>query len=444
MRVLVVDDEKIKRVSLADDLAAAGYTVACAASGEAAVRQLKSAQFEAVVTDMRMPGMSGIELLKWIKSNDCADTEVILMTAYGSFPLAVEAIKHGAFDFIAKPFRNERMIPLLKRIGCTKGVPGGLATRAAAPATALIAKYVIGSSEAMQPVKRMIQLCAESEANVLLRGETGVGKDLLASVIHQLSPRGTAPFVKANCAGFPAQLIESELYGHEKGAFTGADEQKLGRLDLAEGGVLYLDDVDDIPLSQQVKLLRVIDEKIFERVGGTSLMTANVRIVASTKVDLLEKISAGEFREDLYYRLNVLRVDIPPLRERHGDIPLLVDHFLRSISGAAAYRVEPEAMKRLDRHPWPGNIRELAATLERSYLVGGGVVTAAAVALDEGLAPKPAVATGSGFHDTVGMLERELLADALKRTGGRKSQAAKLLDMKLSTFRDKLAKYDMA
>ena len=221
----------------------------------------------------------------------------------------------------------------------------------------------------------MMQICARTDANVLLCGETGVGKDLIANVIHRQSHRQGFPYVKVGCTLFPPQLIESELYGHEKGSFTGADQRRKGRFDLAEGGTLYLDDVDDIPLEHQSKLLRAIEEKVFERVGGTTPIKADVRIVASTKRNLLEKIAEGAFREDLYYRLDVLRVNIPPLRERLDDVPVLAVHLLGQISGGAEAAIDEEAMEILKRHTWPGNVRELAHTLERAYLVGGGRVT---------------------------------------------------------------------
>ena len=228
----------------------------------------------------------------------------------------------------------------------------------------------------MERVKRMVEICARTDANVLLYGETGVGKDLLAATIHRNSHRQAFPYVKVGCTLFPPQLIESELYGHEKGSFTGADQQRKGRFDLAEGGTLYLDDVDDIPLEQQSKLLRAIEEKVFERVGGASPIKANVRIIASTKRNLLEKIGEGTFREDLYYRLDVLRINIPPLRERREDVPLLAEHLLQRIAGRRSCQIEPGAMELLARHDWPGNVRELYHTLERAYLIGGGGITA--------------------------------------------------------------------
>jgi CheY-like chemotaxis protein len=287
MRILIVDDEKIKRVTLADDLTSQGHEVVAAADGQEALGELEQARFDVVVTDLKMPNIDGLELLKRIKQGRWSDMEVIMMTAYGSIPVAVEAVKSGAYDFITKPFRNEDIFPLLARIERQKNPPDNRG--AGEPLD--IDRVVIGQSPTMTRVKRMIEICARTDANVLVFGETGVGKDLIAGVIHRSSYRAAFPLVKVGCTLFPPQLIESELYGHVKGSFTGADQERQGRFDLAEGGTLYLDDVDDIPLAQQSKLLRAIEEKVFERVGGTALINANVRIVASTKQNLLEKIS---------------------------------------------------------------------------------------------------------------------------------------------------------
>jgi DNA-binding NtrC family response regulator len=295
----------------------------------------------------------------------------------------------------------------------------------------------------MGRVKRMVEICARTDANALLLGETGVGKDLVANLIHRNSHRHAFPFVKVGCTLFPPQLIESELYGHEKGSFTGAEQQRRGRFDLAEGGTLYLDDVDDIPLPQQSKLLRAIEEKVFERVGGTTLIKANVRIVASTKRNLLEKIREGTFREDLYYRLDVLRVHIPPLRERREDVPLLAEHLLAQIAAGRGYRIEPAALEVLARHDWPGNVRELLHTLERAYLVGAGQITAELLAAEMGGLTEPQGLPAGDFQSTIAQTERDLLENALKASGGNKTAAAAALGMKPSTFRDKLAKYGL-
>ena len=327
MRILVVDDEKIKRITLADDLASQGHEVVAAAEGAEALGKLKQERFDVVVTDLKMPGIDGLELLKRIKEGPPSDVHVILMTAYGSIPVAVDAVKKGAYDFITKPFRNEDIFPLIARIERERRAARPPARRPE-PAGTDVDQAIIGRSQPIARVKRMVEICSRSDANVLLCGETGAGKDLIATVIHRNSHREGFPFVKVGCTLFPPNLIESELYGHEKGSFTGAEQKRPGRFDLAEGGSLYLDDVDDIPLEQQSKLLRAIEEKVFERVGGSTPITADVRIIASTKRNLLDKIAEGTFRQDLYYRLDVLRINIPPLRERLEDLPALVEHLL--------------------------------------------------------------------------------------------------------------------
>lgn len=442
MRILVADDEKLKRVTLAHDLSAQGHEVVTAADGAEALARLQTERFDVVVTDLKMPQIDGIELLKRIKSDARFDAEVIIMTAYGSIPLAVEAGKLGAYDFITKPFRNEDLLPLLAQI--EKKRAAATPTQPIAPnALEPLEQIVVGRSAAMGRVRRMIEICSRSDANVLLCGETGCGKDLVASTIHRHSARRAAPLVKVGCALFPSALIESELFGHEKGAFTGADARRLGRFELARGGTLYLDDVDDIPLEHQAKLLRAIEEKVFERVGGSEPLEADVRIIASTKHNLLQKAHAGTFRKDLYYRLDVLRINIPPLRERREDIPLLAEHLLRRIAGRQPASIEPQAVEILTRHDWPGNVRELLHVLERTFLLGSGKITAELLRPElEEAARRQSVAPGA-FQETIQRTERELLQQALQAAGGNKSAAAAALGMKLSTFRDKLIKYGL-
>ncbi|NLX95929.1 MAG: sigma-54-dependent Fis family transcriptional regulator [Rhodopirellula sp.] len=446
MKILVVDDEKIKRVTLADDLAMQGHEVVAAGDGKEALERLGGDRFDVVVTDMKMPKLDGIELLKWIKQGPLADMEVIVMTAYGSIPVAVEAMKLGAFDFVTKPFRNEDIFPLIARIEREKQADPERAEAVPAPS---IDEAVVGQSQAMSRVRRMIEICARTDANVLLCGETGAGKDWIASVIHRHSHRYDFPFVKVGCTLFPPQLIESELYGHEKGSFTGAEQKRKGRFELAEGGTLYLDDVDDIPFEQQSKLLRAIEEKVFERVGGTDLNQADVRIIASTKRNLLEKIGEGTFRQDLYYRLDVLRINVPPLRERLEDLPALTERLLQRIAKEGQYEIEPAALDVLQQHNWPGNVRELLHTLERAYLVGSGCLTAELLAAEieaTGGSAMPAEngATPIGsFQAVMDEAERQLLENALRACAGNKTAAAASLGMKASTFRDKLGKHGL-
>jgi two-component system, NtrC family, response regulator PilR len=465
MRILVVDDEKIKRVTLADDLAGEGHEVVTAADGQQAADLLDREVFDVVITDLKMPRIDGMELLKRLKANpEHEDVAVILMTAYGSIPVAVEAMKLGAFDFVTKPFRNEDVFPLIRRIEAQRGEDDAGTSTAVEP-TGLepspvdeLDRQVIGSSEAMKQVKRMIKISARTDANVLLCGETGAGKDLIASVIHRHSHRQKAPFVKTGCTLFPATLIESELYGHQVGSFTGADQSRKGRFEMAEGGTIYLDDVDDIPLEHQAKLLRAIEEKIFERVGGNKLIHADVRIIASTKLNLLDKIADGTFRQDLYYRLDVLRIRVPALRERRDDIPILTGHLLQRIARGQDYRIDDDAIVLLTQHHWPGNVRELYNTLERALLVSGGHITREVLQSEVGglssfhpavnptvaeAATGNATADAGGFKAAMEFAEKQLLVSALEACGGNKTAAANSLGMKASTFRDKLAKYGL-
>jgi DNA-binding NtrC family response regulator len=431
MRILIVDDEKIKRITLADDLSAEGHEVVTAADGEDAWTQLQTAQFDVVVSDLKMPRLDGIDLLKRIKQGRMSDMAVIMMTAYGSIPVAVEAMRLGAFDFVTKPFRNEDLFPLLARLDRTTRAHTEAAQPLGNGGPLNLEQMVVGRSPSMVRVRQMIEVCSRTEANVLLLGETGCGKDLISRAIHE-------------------NLIESELYGHEKGSFTGAEQRRRGRFELAENGTLYLDDVDDIPLEQQSKLLRAIEEKVYERVGGTTPIKADVRIIASTKRNLLDKIGEGSFRQDLYYRLDVLRIVVPPLRERMEDLPLLAEHLLKEIAGECVCEVEAGAVDRLLQHDWPGNVRELTHALERAYLIGSGRITAdllenemAGIAATSLQSAAGKAAPAGDFQAAMDQTERDLLERALRTSGGNKTAAAAALGMKASTFRDKLAKHGL-
>lgn len=442
MRVLIVDDEEIKRIALADDLVDAGFQTAHALDGQEAMDLLAKESFDVVLTDLRMPNIDGMELLKHIKRGDHAQTDVIMMTAFGSIPLAVEAMKLGAHNFITKPFRNEELIPLLQRIKEKKQKPREVLEREEAIDRSRLEQAIIGNSSAMREVRRLVHLYARNDATLLLTGETGTGKDLVAKTIHALSDRRSAAFVKVDCATFPDHLMESALFGHAKGSFTGADHQKDGKFDLAEGGTIYLDDVDDIPLDHQMKLLRVIEEKVIERVGTASPIHVNVRIIAATKKRLLFEVQKQTFRSDLYYRLNVLRIGLPPLRAHLEDLPLLADHLLKRIAQGRPYSLDKEAVQCLMLHAWPGNVRELAHTLERAFLHGNGRITCDLVTPEMETAHEGLTA-GGRFDVAVSQTEQELLQRALKDSNGNKSAAARALGMRLSTFRDKLKKHNL-
>lgn len=442
MRVLVVDDEEIKRISLADDLANTGFETVSAANGQEALDLLARGSFDVVVTDLRMSNIDGMELLKHIKCDEDAQTEVIMMTAYGSIPLAVEAMKLGAYNFITKPFRNEELLPLLERIREKKQRPPEVLKKEEANDLSRLEQAIIGNSPTMCEVRRLVQLYARNDATVLLTGETGTGKDLVAKTIHDLSDRRSAAFVKVDCATFPDHLIESALFGHAKGSFTGADQKRDGKFDLAQGGTIYLDDVDDIPLEHQIKLLRVIEEKVIERVGAALPIHVNVRIIAATKKRLLIEVQNQTFRSDLYYRLNVLRINLPPLHAHLVDLPLLVDHLLKRIAQGRPYSLHKDAVQCLLCHTWPGNVRELAHTLERAFLLGNGRITSDLL-MPEMEATHEGLAASGRFNTAVNQTEQELLHQALKEANGNKSAAARALGMRLSTFRDKLKKHSL-
>jgi DNA-binding NtrC family response regulator len=458
MKILVVDGETSKSAHLADDLVEQGHQPTVTANGPDALARLEQEAYDIVFADIKTPRIDGMELLRRIKNNGPSGTEVVLMSSNGSIRAAVEAVKLGALDFVAKPLTAAEIAALVTRVQQQReprpvAAAGSDADPPEPPSKSVsreIDRFVIGGSEAMARVKHMIKVSARTDANVLIYGETGAGKDLVSSVIHRLSHRRAAPFVKVGCALFPESLIESELYGHEEGSFTGADQVRKGRFELAEGGTIYLDDVDDIPLAQQAKLLRAIEEKIFERVGGAKLLKANVRIVASSKKNLLTRIGEGLFREDLYYRLDVLRIRVPPLRERRGDVPALVQHLLRRIAGDEPYRIDPQAVVLLAQHNWPGNVRELYHTLERAYLIGGGRLTTGLLETEMGGPPSPEsadasprLASSGGFQGIMQHAEKQLLISALEACHGNKTAAASSLGMKPSTFRDKLAKHGL-
>ena len=442
MKILVVDDEEIKRVSLVDDLVSAGFETSSASHGKEAIGLLDQESFDVVVTDLRMSNIDGMELLKHIKGNGYAPTEVIMMTAYGSIPLAVEAMKLGAYNFITKPFRNEELTLLLERIREKKQRPPEVLKVKETTDQSRLERTIIGNSSAMCEVRRLVQLYARNDATVLLTGETGTGKDLVAKTIHDLSDRRSAAFVKVNCATFPDHLMESALFGHAKGSFTGADHQRDGKFDLAEGGTIYLDDVDDIPLDHQIKLLRVIEDKVIERVGTAVPIHVNVRIIAATKKRLLIEVQNRRFRSDLYYRLNVLRINLPPLHTRLVDLPPLVDHLLKRIAHGQPYSLHKEAVQRLLCHTWPGNVRELAHTLERAFLLGNGRITPDLLT-PEMEATHEGLSASGRFDIAVNQTEQELLHQALEEANGNKSAAARALGMRLSTFRDKLKKHGL-
>ncbi len=374
--ILVVEDEKIVRVSLVDALKAEGHTVLSVEDGNDAILALEDGQFSLVITDIRLPGAGGIEILRKSQS-ESPTTPVIMMTAYGKIKDAVEAMRIGAFDYITKPFDlDEMLITVARALNVHKITEENIQMRKEL-STYYGAPQIIGKSKSMQTVFSLLEKIRRTESTVLILGESGTGKELVASTIHFQSERKDKPIIRINCAALPDDLIESELFGYEKGAFTGADCRKPGRFEMAEGGSIFLDEIGDLPALTQTKLLRVLEERTFDRLGGTASITADVRIITATHKNLEKEVQSGTFREDLYYRLNVIPVELPPLRSRKEDIPLLVDVFSRKFNDqmGAAVSFSPEAVDVLMNYAFPGNVRELLNVIERCVaLTDSGVV----------------------------------------------------------------------
>jgi DNA-binding NtrC family response regulator len=368
-RLLIVDDEPNIRKILQAAFERAGMVAVTAESGEQAEERFTSDEFDVVLSDVFMPGMSGVDLLQIVKSKS-PNTPVIIMTAFGTIPQAVEAMRLGAADYISKPFDLEQ----LRKLVAFWVKTGSNKERTSKVSEPDALNGVVYRSEAMAQVIDMVSRVADSRASVLLTGESGTGKEVIAKLIHRLSPRATAPFVAINCAAIPETLLESELFGHEKGAFTGADSARQGRFEAADGGTLFLDEVGEIPTGLQVKLLRVLQEREFERLGASVSTKVDVRLVAATNRDLHEAVGKGSFRQDLLYRLEVLHIELPPLRARVDDIEPLAYHFLekfREANSSSISSIDDSAMTALLRYSWPGNVRELENVIERAVVLAG-------------------------------------------------------------------------
>lgn len=373
-KILIVDDEVIMRESLAGWLERDGHLIEKAGSGEEALEKIKAIHFDILLVDIKMGGISGLEVLKNVKESDF-DVEVVMITAYGSIPTAIEAIKNGAYDYLLKPFDPNELGVLINKI---------IKHQAQARENLYLKEQykdrtrfesMIGQSLPMQEVFDLIQDIAPVESTVLILGETGTGKGLAAKAIHTASPLSEGPFVIVNCGSIPEHLMESELFGHQKGAFTDARETKKGRLELAHGGTIFLDEIGEISMRMQIDLLRVLEDRVFYRVGGTQPITADFRVIAATNRNLEEAIHEGIFREDLYYRLNVISFEMPPLRKRKEDIPLLAEHFIKRFSQETKKQIDKisrEAMDEIMIYEWPGNVRELENAIERAVVVGKG------------------------------------------------------------------------
>ncbi len=443
-QVLIVDDEPNLRKILAAQLSRDGYDVMTAEDGEQGLQMLRDHHIDLVVTDLKMPKVDGMTLLREALRED-PELPVVMITAHGTVDTAVEALKTGAFDYLTKPFDKDEVRQIVAKALKTRQLAGEEAT-ASAPAPS--ARFgIIGMSPELTEVYGVLERVADTPTTVLITGESGTGKELVARALHENSSRKDKPFIKVNCAAIPKELIESELFGYERGAFTGAVGSKPGRFELAGGGTLFLDEIGEVPVEMQVKLLRALQESEFERVGGIKTIRVDVRLVAATNRDLKKLIAAGAFREDLFYRLNVVPIRLPALRERTGDIPLLVEHFLGKFNERLKKHVtgvDDDALEILKAHPWPGNIRELENVIERAVLfcdttkvraqdlpheVRGAPPASQAPVTDAELQAALANEGGLKEHVKVAMnrLERELVSRALTQTGGNVTHAARLL-----------------
>jgi two-component system response regulator HydG len=439
--ILVVDDDAAHRTMLATLLGSWGYPVTEADDGGRAVEAVRQQAFDLILMDVRMIEMSGIEALERIKTINPA-ISVVLMTAYASVETAVEAIRKGAYDYLTKPLDFDKLRLTMQRAMEHLRLQAENRQLKADLGRDLNRAHIIGHSPAMGALLETVAQVAPTEATVLITGESGTGKELVAAAIHDNSLRRRGPLIKINCAAITETLLESELFGHEKGAFTGADRRKEGRIVQAHGGSLFLDEVGEMPLTMQVKLLRAIQEREVVRVGGQAPVAVDVRIIAATNRDLAQMISDGAFRQDLYYRLNVVGLHIPPLRERTADIPLLAAHFLKHFAEKNRKPIQgftPAAMARLIRHAWPGNVRELANAVERAVVLSRGAYLDEADFLEPTGPPPETTPLPEG---PLSALERQAILRTLKATGGNKSEAARRLGITRKTLHQKLKQYD--
>jgi DNA-binding NtrC family response regulator len=442
--ILIVEDEKILRISLADALKAEGYTVLAVEDGKEALAVLAEGEFSLVITDIRLPGAGGNDILRASLAESPA-TPVIMMTGYGSIKDAVEAMRVGAFDYITKPFDLDEMLVTVHKALEIQTITEENIRLKKELSSYYGAPNIIGESKTMQAVFAMLSKVSRTDSTVLILGESGTGKELIASTIHYQGARKDKPIVRVNCAALPADLIESELFGYEKGAFTGAVARKPGRFDLADGGTLFLDEIGDLPLLTQTKILRVLEERTFERLGATETVRVDVRIIAATNKDLEQEVKKGRFREDLYYRLNVIPLVLPPLRRRKEDIPLLIHAFARRFNDQMGTSVtfSAEALDALMQYAFPGNVRELLNVVERCIALASGRIINRTDLPPHIVSPRQAKTSLSTLQEITAEAERNHIVRIVQLTKGNRSKAAEILGVSRKTLWEKINAYQL-
>ncbi len=446
--ILVVDDEAGVRSSLSGVLRDEGYDVEAVASGEACLDRMARSPVDLVILDIWLPGMDGLATLARLRERR-ADAEVIMISGHGNIESAVRAIKMGAFDFVEKPLSLDKTVLVVRNALRQRQLE---AENRALRATVDKRLTMVGESYLMAQLREQVAMAAPTNGRVLIYGENGTGKELVARSVHAMSRRRHGPFVEVNCAAIPEELIESELFGHVKGSFTGAVSDRRGKFELADGGTLFLDEIGDMSLKTQAKVLRALQEQVVERVGGSTSIRVDVRVLAATNKELPAEIRAGRFREDLYFRLNVIPIFVPPLRDRERDIPLLADHFMAELSreyGRRAKRLDPAALVRLQSYPWPGNVRELRNVIERlMIMVPGDVITLPDLAFLEGTAAARTSSTidepAASLHDARERFEREYILRALAAQNGNISRTAEMLGVERSNLYRKMRAFGIA
>ncbi len=441
-RVLIVDDEPLSREFLCEAIGSRGHDVVSASNGADAIALFQESTFDLVISDMRMPRADGMEVLSAVRKQS-PQTPVILITAFGDVTSAVEAMRGGASDFLLKPFSCDQIDFVLDRLQDRMRLERENRFLRESHIREEMDSGIIGQSEPMRRLVDVSRKAARSNATVLVTGESGTGKELVSRLIHDQSPRADRPFVRVNCAALPEGLLESELFGHERGAFTGAVKRREGRFELADGGTLMLDEIGEMPMSLQPKLLRVLEQEEFQRVGGTRTMHVNVRVIGTTNRDLREEIRAGRFREDLYFRLQVMPIEVPPLRRRRDDVPLLAQHFLskfRQESGSRVRAISPAALRTLQSYRWPGNVRELRNVIHRAIVMDECEV----LRPEHLMMPMdgPSASGGRWVEEVVGLrledISRDVILATLRHVDGNRTAAAGLLGVTDRTIRNKL------